>query len=58
MTMFRNLTKMYRQNRTRAILNALSDRQLDDIGVNRADISRAGSVAWFVPSNRPALHIM
>ncbi len=58
MALFQDLTKTYRQNRTRAILNALTDRQLDDIGICRADIRGSGPVAWFVPSNRPAMHIM
>lgn len=41
MALFDTLVQKYRNQRTREILNTLSDRQLDDIGLSRADVASA-----------------
>ncbi|MGI9408164.1 MAG: DUF1127 domain-containing protein [Hyphomicrobiaceae bacterium] len=46
MALLNDLIKRYHINRTRAVLNTLSDRQLDDIGLCRADIRPAGYLTW------------
>lgn len=38
MALFDTLIERYRAERTRSILSTLSDRQLDDIGLSRADV--------------------
>ena len=38
MALFDTLVQKYRNQRTRSALNSLSDRQLDDIGLSRADV--------------------
>ena len=38
MALFDTLVQKYRNQRTRAVLSTLSDRQLDDIGLSRADV--------------------
>ncbi len=38
MALFDTLVQKYRSQRTREILNTLSDRQLEDIGLSRADV--------------------
>ena len=38
-TFLENLARSFRRNRTAAALKTLSDRQLSDIGINRATIS-------------------
>ena len=49
MALFQFLIRQYRLGRTRAILGQLSDRQLDDIGLTRADLYGPTANTWFSP---------
>jgi len=54
MALFDSLIQKYRTQRTRAALNTLSDRQLDDIGLTRGDV--ADNRALYAASKPTGMH--